>query len=469
MGAFENFPYTNFHELNLNWILDRIQQMTKDWSRISEYLQDLDQITEEVIQEKMDEILGKIDFQASSMPVLIGETPLWNGYRMQGCCMKGDDTVIFYIMNDDANPGYIYVYNINTGEYINRYQVSLIHGNDLTYAAERDEIFAVDGNSDTIFVLNASTYAIKYTRHISGYLPHGISWSDGKLYTYSISAGVVVFLEVDPDLFTVTEICRSNVGDGNLHQGMCADGDYFYVIGKDPSCVVRFDRQGGCIVGDPIYHTRDGYYMGEMQSIDKRGSSFMVCGNYTDYTNYNPDTQEGNYVGKVIYQAGWQSNRRKPRVMVFAEWDPKGIMGDKEADEHPSSDVENFNCYISFDHPAWHPTGVGNAGAFATLLEAQAFDWRYKTVNFYMQDVPVWADAPEKFYVPVLCKDNSIITVRGATKLLVYGCSNVQVVADKVAVDLCISHSNIYRNTDSDNIGSFSNVQADATSVDRHA
>ena len=28
MGAFEHFPYTNFHDLNLNWIIQELQKLT---------------------------------------------------------------------------------------------------------------------------------------------------------------------------------------------------------------------------------------------------------------------------------------------------------------------------------------------------------------------------------------------------------------------------------------------------------
>lgn len=35
---FENFPYTNFHELNLDWILDRMKKNSKDLATLKEYV-----------------------------------------------------------------------------------------------------------------------------------------------------------------------------------------------------------------------------------------------------------------------------------------------------------------------------------------------------------------------------------------------------------------------------------------------
>ena len=31
MGLFENFPYTNFHELNLDWFLNEFNKVLSEW------------------------------------------------------------------------------------------------------------------------------------------------------------------------------------------------------------------------------------------------------------------------------------------------------------------------------------------------------------------------------------------------------------------------------------------------------
>lgn len=35
---FEKFPYTNFHELNLDWILDRMKKNSEDLVTLKEYV-----------------------------------------------------------------------------------------------------------------------------------------------------------------------------------------------------------------------------------------------------------------------------------------------------------------------------------------------------------------------------------------------------------------------------------------------
>lgn len=40
MGVFENIPYTNFHETNLEWVVNKIKSLEKDWSSLPENLKD---------------------------------------------------------------------------------------------------------------------------------------------------------------------------------------------------------------------------------------------------------------------------------------------------------------------------------------------------------------------------------------------------------------------------------------------
>lgn len=42
MGIFEEFPYTNFHELNANWILKKIKEMKDDINELKTKVEDLE-------------------------------------------------------------------------------------------------------------------------------------------------------------------------------------------------------------------------------------------------------------------------------------------------------------------------------------------------------------------------------------------------------------------------------------------
>jgi len=42
MGVFEKLPYTNFHELNLNWVLKKIKQLDNSIMLLETAVQDLE-------------------------------------------------------------------------------------------------------------------------------------------------------------------------------------------------------------------------------------------------------------------------------------------------------------------------------------------------------------------------------------------------------------------------------------------
>lgn len=42
MGVFEKLPYTNFHELNLNWVLKKINQLDNSIMLLETAVQDLE-------------------------------------------------------------------------------------------------------------------------------------------------------------------------------------------------------------------------------------------------------------------------------------------------------------------------------------------------------------------------------------------------------------------------------------------
>lgn len=63
MGLFNQFPYTNMHELNLDWILDRVKEIWNNQQEVNKTLESLQtQINElgENLDEKVDEWLSKL-------------------------------------------------------------------------------------------------------------------------------------------------------------------------------------------------------------------------------------------------------------------------------------------------------------------------------------------------------------------------------------------------------------------------
>lgn len=40
--AFERYPYTNFHDLNLDWIIQQVTEWAKEWAQVKELIEKID-------------------------------------------------------------------------------------------------------------------------------------------------------------------------------------------------------------------------------------------------------------------------------------------------------------------------------------------------------------------------------------------------------------------------------------------
>ena len=60
MGLYEHWPYTNFHELNLNWIVTEMATIRKEMEDIREWKEGWEEILED-LNEKYIEIVAKYD------------------------------------------------------------------------------------------------------------------------------------------------------------------------------------------------------------------------------------------------------------------------------------------------------------------------------------------------------------------------------------------------------------------------
>lgn len=57
MGAFEQFPYTNFHELNLDWIIEKIKEFKNEIDNIDVNITSI-----------VHEYLSEVEFNALYIP-----------------------------------------------------------------------------------------------------------------------------------------------------------------------------------------------------------------------------------------------------------------------------------------------------------------------------------------------------------------------------------------------------------------
>ena len=59
MGIFRQFPYTNFHEINLDWILNNIKKFGEDIGILEKKMDDFIAETEPTIRDEVDQWLDE--------------------------------------------------------------------------------------------------------------------------------------------------------------------------------------------------------------------------------------------------------------------------------------------------------------------------------------------------------------------------------------------------------------------------
>lgn len=100
MGLFEHFPYTNFHDLNLDWILRTVKELYNKVSEQSDWIEEHQKEYEE-LKTLYDQIING-DFP-DSMEEALKEWVVANSISIIGDLIKS----IFVNLNDE---GYIVFY-----------------------------------------------------------------------------------------------------------------------------------------------------------------------------------------------------------------------------------------------------------------------------------------------------------------------------------------------------------------------
>jgi len=73
MAVFEQFPYTNFHELNLDWIIKQMKDVLGSVEELSAKLDsELEQTILEYLNEHLDEIMLTATYIESTRTLKIG-------------------------------------------------------------------------------------------------------------------------------------------------------------------------------------------------------------------------------------------------------------------------------------------------------------------------------------------------------------------------------------------------------------
>ena len=168
MALFDNFPFTDLHNLNLDWVLRKMRELIAEWAAfhadivywredITDEMADLKQFVlnyfdaldlDAIVAEKINDLLESGTFEAmveagiNKLPhTIIGDLTLNTfkqgtdpgGKFIQGGCYIGDGKIVLYFSQDTSNLGTITCYNLRTKTQEWTYDVEGGHGASLAY------------------------------------------------------------------------------------------------------------------------------------------------------------------------------------------------------------------------------------------------------------------------------------------------------------------------------------------------
>ena len=293
MALFDNMPYTNLHEINLDWIIeqiktytakvdgmqasiDQIDQMIDDLKQfVIEQIEDLD--VAQLVSDKLDEMVADgtlADIIATVYPVRTAHIERY-GRVIDRYTTDEVDRRLYAQSCTYANNKYYYVGNTNTedtaqhlsvwsdsGAYLNgRSYTELGHGNDIAYMSNK--LYVATGYR--VVVLDAESLdvlsTIERSANLSTVFAVAADTANRKIYMIgTITGGIIGVDEYDELSGTVRNIITGIPSYGNVKQGACFDNGYLYVMYNNTNMIARISIADGALDMLYILPTNDGYF-----------------------------------------------------------------------------------------------------------------------------------------------------------------------------------------------------------------
>lgn len=365
MGIFDNFPYTNFHELNLDWMLNQLRGIDHKLDEALDLIKNkiADLVDDPAIKEKIDEIIAEYltpeqieeiteqvitditdvlkdtpyvfpfvpyaEIQRTKFP-LLGDTI---NKTNQGMCCDGQ-YVYSYRPNSAYNIGAGSLDKFNMNGYVDQSiqnwthersnSIDLGHGNGLFYRRDNDRIYATalfSGDPQLpdrrVFIVNPHTLQIEDTFELDLALM-GLCYNEKlKRWVGFSNEGGSYFLYWDEDFNLIdTQVVTQHL---NNRVGIFADDDYIYLMstGSYGTFVAGQYSEARISVydwyknyrGDIVFHNGE-----ELEAMAWTGKQFIVSFTASYGSGYRPyvsliQLTPKDYMPYQFYRTHWGQNQ----------------------------------------------------------------------------------------------------------------------------------------------------------------
>lgn len=224
----DSMPYSNIHELNLDWVLSKVKNLEKRVNDVESQNENITNITNTTLFSDFNTDVY-VQTYARSMPP--GATANSSSYAAQGFCLYEYNDITYTVQcfyNSGANTQYITIRNYETGDILASESFSSLgHCNSICTDGTYLYVATAGGTSDVynIVKLDVTLAVIDTYSFSSNIAPYGIAYNDGVFYVLCASST----MRTTTQLGSWDNSFRIPVRENYTHQGLLADDKYLYM------------------------------------------------------------------------------------------------------------------------------------------------------------------------------------------------------------------------------------------------
>lgn len=255
---YEKYPYTEYHEINLDWILREIQRLKEEIDKVGDIDDKIRELEEMLthLYELMADVIGKdlVDKSLFNLhaQVIADKLSRFNAQMTtQGMCIGEDGNSRPVMMNTfiDGNTNLnevVYTYFDNGSEIGRVTGLTLGHGNSCCYNKTTNKFYVAcgGGTPDVPYVMPiALDGTLGSAVSIDGNSCYAITWNQDKFYCLTGSGTPYLsYLYVCDNDFQILERYEYWQDENFTYQGLCSDDNFLYLF------------NGNTIMGNDIEH-----------------------------------------------------------------------------------------------------------------------------------------------------------------------------------------------------------------------